>query len=146
MDWPVEISARAPLNSSAPPPAPSIALRPLLRALGACGAWVLRREQAWNSEATLVFEFPRDVSAEVYGVLVSNGLQLNDRSHRILTDLCRCTPDLFDRPSRALAVYDAASLARATEYVCTLEIIQAVLRICWATQGTMDQAFRATWN
>lgn len=94
----------------------------------------------------LLFEFPRDLCAEVYGALVSLGLQLSDRSHLALTELCRCTPHLFDSPYRTLAVHDAASLARATDYICSLEIIQAELHVRWESAAKMRPSSARTWN
>lgn len=145
MNSPVEISGRLPMNRSGIS-IPFLALVPLQVALCACGAWILRREHLRSSQAILTFEFPRDLCAEVYGALVSRGLQLSDQSHLTLTELCRCTPHLFDSPYRSLAVHDVFSLARATDYICSLEIIQAELHVRWELGKNHRPVPAALWN
>jgi hypothetical protein len=94
-----------------------------------CGAWIRSRSYVQPGTARLVFEFPRDICVEIYSALVSVGLQLTATSHGLLTELCRCTPNVFDLASRKLPVLDAAALDAATRYICSLEIIKVQLQI-----------------
>jgi hypothetical protein len=68
-------------------------------------------------------------SVEIYSALVSVGLQLTETSHSLLTELCRCTPHVFDPSSRSLPAVDGASLDAETRYICSLEIIKVQLQI-----------------
>jgi hypothetical protein len=94
-----------------------------------CGAWFRSRSYVAPGTARLVFEFPRDICVEIYSALVSVGLQLTATSHALLTELCRCTPHVFDLPSRKLPAVDGATLDAATRYICSLEIIKVQLQI-----------------
>jgi hypothetical protein len=94
-----------------------------------CGAWIRSRSYIEPGTARLVFEFPRDICVEIYGVLVSVGLQLTAASHLLLTELCRCTPHVFDPSSRTVPAVDGATLDVATRYICSLEIIKVQLQI-----------------
>src|SRR6202167_1752568 len=71
-----------------------------------CGAWIRSRSYVEPGTARFVFEFPRDICVEIYSALVSVGLQLTTTSHSLLTELCRCTPHVFDLASRALPAMD----------------------------------------
>jgi hypothetical protein len=94
-----------------------------------CGAWIRSRSYVEPGTARFVFEFPRDVCIEIYSALVSVGLQLTAASHLLLTELCRCTPHVFDLSSRMLPAVDVATLDAATRYICSLEIIKVQLQI-----------------
>ena len=94
-----------------------------------CGAWFLSRSYVAPGTARLVFEFPRDICVEIYSALVSLGLEFTASSHALLTELCRCTPYVFDLPSRKLPAADGASLEAATRYICSLEIIKVQFQI-----------------
>jgi hypothetical protein len=94
-----------------------------------CGAWIRSRSYIEPGTARFVFEFPRDICVEIYSALVSVGLQLTAASHSVLTELCRCTPHVFDLASRALPAMDVATLDAATRYICSLEIIKVQLQI-----------------
>jgi hypothetical protein len=94
-----------------------------------CGAWIRSRSYVEPGTARFVFEFPRDICVEIYSALVSVGLQLTATSHMLLTELCRCTPHVFDLPSRKLPAVDGATLDAATRYICSLEIIKVQLQI-----------------
>jgi hypothetical protein len=94
-----------------------------------CGAWIRSRSYIEPGTARFVFEFPRDICVEVYSALVSLGLQLTAASHLVLTELCRCTPHLFDLSSRQLPAVDGPTLDAATRYICSLEIIKVQLQI-----------------
>jgi hypothetical protein len=94
-----------------------------------CGAWIRSRSYVEPGTARFVFEFPRDVCIEIYSALVSVGLQLTAASHNLLTELCRCTPNVFDLSSRTLPAVDGATLDDATRYICSLEIIKVQLQI-----------------
>jgi hypothetical protein len=94
-----------------------------------CGAWIRSRSYVDVGTARFVFEFPRDICVEIYSALVSVGLQLTAASHLLLTELCRCTPHVFDLPSRTLPAVDVATLDAATRYICSLEIIKVQLQI-----------------
>ena len=94
-----------------------------------CGAWIRSRSYVEPGNARLVFEFPRDICVEVYSALVSVGLQLSRTSHMSLTELCRCTPHVFDASQRKMPAVDGATLDAATRYICSLEIIKVQLQI-----------------
>ncbi len=94
-----------------------------------CGAWIRSRSYVQPGTARFVFEFPRDICVEIYSALVSVGLQLTAASHSVLTELCRCTPHIFDLSSRELPAVNAATLDAATRYICSLEIIKVQLQI-----------------
>jgi hypothetical protein len=94
-----------------------------------CGAWIRSRSYVEPGTARFVFEFPRDICVEIYSALVSVGLQLTAASHALLTELCRCTPHVFDLASRQLPAVDVATLDAATRYICSLEIIKVQLQI-----------------
>jgi hypothetical protein len=94
-----------------------------------CGAWIRSRSYVQPGTARFVFEFPRDICVEIYSALVSVGLQLTAPSHSVLTELCRCTPHIFDLSSRELPAVNAAALDAATRYICSLEIIKVQLQI-----------------
>jgi hypothetical protein len=94
-----------------------------------CGAWIRSRSYIEPGTARLVFEFPRDICVEIYSALVSVGLQLTAASHSSLTELCRCTPHIFDLPARQLLASDVSTLDAATRYICSLEIIKVQLQI-----------------
>ena len=94
-----------------------------------CGAWIRSRSYIEPGTARFVFEFPRDICLEIYSALVSVGLQLTTTSHLLLTELCRCTPHLFDPSSRHIPAVDGATLDAATRYICSLEIIKVQLQI-----------------
>ena len=94
-----------------------------------CGAWIRSRSYVEPGTARFVFEFPRDICVEIYSALVSVGLQLTAASHSVLTELCRCTPHVFDLASRQLPAVDVATLDVATRYICSLEIIKVQLQI-----------------
>ena len=94
-----------------------------------CGGWIRDRSYVERGTASFVFEFPRDLCVDIYAVLVSVGLQLTTTSHSLLTELCRCTPHVFDRSLRKQPAIDGASLDAATRYICSLEIIKVQLQI-----------------
>jgi hypothetical protein len=94
-----------------------------------CGGWIRSRSYVEPGTARFVFEFPRDICVEIYSALVSVGLQLTATSHAVLTELCRCTPHVFDLASRTLPAMDVATLDAATRYICSLEIIKVQLQI-----------------
>lgn len=94
-----------------------------------CGAWIRSRSYVEAGTARLVFEFPRDICVEIYSALVSVGLQLTAASHSALTELCRCTPHVFEMASRTLPAVDGPTLDEATRYICSLEIVRVQLQI-----------------
>jgi hypothetical protein len=99
-----------------------------------CGGWIRSRSYFDRGTARFVFEFPRDICVEIYSVLVSAGLQLTADSHALLTELCRCTPHLFEPSPRDLPAEDEASLDVATRYICSLEIVKVQLQI-WTVKS-----------
>ncbi|HTZ56535.1 MAG TPA: hypothetical protein VMB49_00490 [Acidobacteriaceae bacterium] len=103
-----------------------------------CGAWIRSRSYVEAGTARLVFEFPRDVCVEIYSALVSVGLQLTAASHNLLTELCRCTPNIFDLPSRPMPASDVATLDAATRYICSLEIIKVQLQIWMVKEEELE--------
>lgn len=100
-----------------------------------CGGWVLNRGSTQPGLVRFVFEFPRDIGVEIYSALVSLGLDLSASSHRVLAELCRCTPYLFDLPSRTILAVDSASLDESTKYLCSLEIIKVELYVQFTKQA-----------
>jgi hypothetical protein len=107
-----------------------------------CGAWIRSRSYVEPGRARFVFEFPRDICVEIYSALVSIGLQLTDASHLLLTELCRCTPHLFDPSSRQIPAVDEATLDVATRYICSLQIIKVQLQIWMVTKEDMETQLR----
>jgi hypothetical protein len=103
-----------------------------------CGAWIRSRSYVAPGTARLVFEFPRDVCIEIYSALVSVGLQLTAASHALLTELCRCTPNVFDPSTRKLPAVDVATLDVATRYICSLEIIKVQLQIWMVNEKELE--------
>jgi hypothetical protein len=103
-----------------------------------CGAWIRSRSYVDRGTARFVFEFPRDICVEIYGVLVSVGLQLTAASHLLLTELCRCTPHVFDSSARKLCAVDGATLDAATRYICSLEIIKVQLQIWMVKEEELE--------
>jgi hypothetical protein len=103
-----------------------------------CGAWIRSRSYVAPGTARLVFEFPRDICIEIYSALVSVGLQLTASSHLLLTELCRCTPNVFDLSSRKLPAVDVATLDAATRYICSLEIIKVQLQIWMVNEAELE--------
>ena len=55
-----------------------------------CGGRVLSRS-CCDREVLMNFEFERSGCLEIYTALVSAGLELSQKSHRGLTELCHCT-------------------------------------------------------
>jgi hypothetical protein len=102
-----------------------------------CGAWIRSRSYAEAGTARLVFEFPRDICVEIYSALVSVGLQLSASSHSLLTELCRCTPHIFNLPGRT-PTPDVTTLDAATRYICSLEIIKVQLQIWMVREEELD--------
>jgi hypothetical protein len=102
-----------------------------------CGAWIRSRSYVQPGTARFVFEFPRDICIEIYSALVSVGLQLTPASHLLLTELCRCTPHVFDLSSRKLPAVDEATLDAATRYICSLEIIKVQLQIWMVNEAEL---------
>ncbi len=109
-----------------------------------CGGWIRSRSYLEPGTARFVFEFPRDICVDVYGVLVSVGLQLTAASHQLLTELCRCTPHVFDLSSRKLPAVDGATLDAATRYICSLEIIKVQLQIWMVKEEEMEMQLGET--
>ena len=103
-----------------------------------CGGWIRSRSYVEPGTTRFVFEFPRDICVEIYGMLVSVGLQLTAASHLVLTELCRCTPHIFDPSSRKLSAVDGASLDAATRYICSLKIIKVQLQIWMVKEGELE--------
>ena len=103
-----------------------------------CGAWIRSRSYVEPGTARFVFEFPRDICVEIYSALVSVGLQLTPASHALLTELCRCTPHVFDLASRQLPAVDVATLDVATRYICSLEIIKVLLQIWMVKEEELE--------
>src|SRR5580698_4421007 len=103
-----------------------------------CGAGIRSRSYVAPRTARFVFEFPRDICVEIYSAMVSVGLQLTASSHSLLTELCRCTPHIFDPSSRKLPAVDVATLDAATRYICSLEIIKVQLQIWMVKEDEMD--------
>jgi hypothetical protein len=102
-----------------------------------CGAWIRSRSYIEPGTARFVFEFPRDICVDIYGALVSVGLQLTAASHLLLTELCRCTPHVFDR-SRSVPAVDGATLDAATRYICSLEIVKVQLQIWMVKEEELE--------
>jgi hypothetical protein len=103
-----------------------------------CGAWIRSRSYVEPGTARLVFEFPRDICVEIYSALVSVGLQLTASSHRLLTELCRCTPHVFDLPARQMLAADVTTLDAATRYICSLEIVKVQLQIWMVKEEELE--------
>jgi hypothetical protein len=103
------------------------------------GGWVLSRSYFEARAASVVFEFPRELSVEVYGALVSLGLEFVPSSHLAFEELCRSAPYLFDLPTRSLPWADEESLEKATMDLCSLEIIKVELDIQFCEQDPLSE-------
>ncbi len=66
-------------------------LDPLASAVVACRGWVLAKGEVSARCADIDFEFAREYSLEVYGLLVGMGVQLSTDAHEQLTSLWECT-------------------------------------------------------
>ena len=108
-----------------------------------CGAWIRSRSYVEPGTARFVFEFPRDICIEIYSALVSVGLQLTAASHNLLTELCRCTPNVFDLSSRTLPAVDGETLMLRTRYICSLEIIKVQLQIWMVKEDELQTELEA---
>jgi hypothetical protein len=104
------------------------------------GGWILSRSYFEASTANVVFEFPRDISIEIYSALVSLGLEFVPSSHLALAELCRCAPYLFDLPARSILAADEASLEEATIDLCALEIVKIELDIQFGAEAMSSAA------
>jgi hypothetical protein len=62
-------------------------------------------------------------------------------SHALMTELCRCTPHVFDPHTRTLPAVDGATLDAATRYICSLEIIKVQLQIWMVKDEEMETKF-----
>jgi hypothetical protein len=116
------------------PKARSLVLPMLQKAICDMGGWILSRSYFEPSTANVVFEFPREISVEIYGALVALGLEFVPSSHVVLQELCRCTPYLFRLPPPSLLAADEASLEEATMVHCSLEIVKIELDIQFGAQ------------
>ena len=103
-----------------------------------CGGWIVSRGCVEPGLVRVVFEFPRDICVEIYSALVSLGLELSSHSHRVLAELCRCTPYLFDSPSIAMTAVDAISLDESTKDICSLEIVKVELYVRFVSQAALE--------
>jgi hypothetical protein len=110
----------------------------LNRVIGDGGGWVHHQLHARPGLARMVFEFPRDICLDVYGAMVSLGLELSAASHRIMEELCRCTPYRCDLSGRRMAVEDSPSLQQATAYLCSLEFLRVELSVRFAAAGESE--------
>jgi hypothetical protein len=110
-----------------------------------CGGWVISRDELRSNLSCLLFEFPRDVCVEIYSALVSVGLEMTAASHQALTELCRCTPYLFDISSHTVKAVDHSTLVAATDYISTLEIVHAQLMVQFVAESgnTIDSTSAA---
>ena len=124
-------SNRVEIHAIAEPEQTQVLWR-LHRTVAESGGWVLHRVCARRGLARMVFEFPRDICIDVYAAMVSLGLELSTASHRLMADLCLCTPYLFDLSSRSITVEDDASLDKATRYICSLEFVEIDLAISFS--------------
>ncbi len=105
--------------------------------LGDCGGWIISRGCVEPGLVRVIFEFPRDICVDIYSTLVSLGLELSSYSHRLLAELCRCTPHLFKPPLDGVTAVDPISLDRSTRYICSLEIIKVELYVRFASRTAL---------
>jgi hypothetical protein len=70
---------------------PSQLVQSLAGAVLGCGGWVLSRGASDTGTITMLFEFERRASMDIYSVLVATGLELSCNGHRRMTELCQCT-------------------------------------------------------
>jgi hypothetical protein len=104
------------------------------------GGWILSRSYFEACVANVVFEFPRDISVEIYSALVSLGLEFVPSSQLALAELCRCAPYLYDMPTRSIPSADEASLEEATMDFCSLELVKIELDIQFEARETLPGA------
>jgi hypothetical protein len=60
----------------------------------------------------------------------------------LLTELCRCTPNVFDPSARNLPAEDVATLDVATRYICSLEIVKVQLQIWMVNEAELKTHVR----
>ena len=70
---------------------PGLLVRRLTGAVLGCGGWVLSRGETDAGIITILFEFERRFSVEIYTILIALGVELSAMGHRRLTELCQCT-------------------------------------------------------
>ena len=70
---------------------PSQLVRSLTGAILGCGGWVLSRGANETGTISMLFEFQRRHSMDIYSVLVGAGVELSYHGHRRITELCQCT-------------------------------------------------------
>jgi hypothetical protein len=66
----------------------------LLTSLADCGGWVLDRRTLSSKTMELRVEVQLRSILDLYGSIVSTGLELTRSSHMALTDLCTCRSNL----------------------------------------------------
>lgn len=62
----------------------------LVRAVAAGGGWVLSHVVNDTGEISTVFEFERQTCVNMYCSLIATGIELSQRGHEQLTELCQC--------------------------------------------------------
>jgi hypothetical protein len=63
-------------------------LTALYDAMSRCGCWIEGRQTTISSSIEFDFELPLCVADELYGELISAGIEMKHESHRALTWLC----------------------------------------------------------
>jgi hypothetical protein len=70
---------------------PSRLVMTLAGAIVDCGGWVLSRGASDSGLLTFLFEFERQACLDMYTMLISAGVELNQSAHMRFTELCQCT-------------------------------------------------------
>jgi hypothetical protein len=82
--WSMQVSAVSAIE-------PVRLVESLVKAILGCGGWVLSHGANEAGDINMLFQFERHVCIDIYGALVSAGLDLSDSSHVGFTELCQCT-------------------------------------------------------
>jgi hypothetical protein len=70
---------------------PSRLVQTLTGAILGCGGWVLSRGANDTGMVNMLFEFERQACVDIYSVLIAAGVELNQKGHLRITELCQCT-------------------------------------------------------
>ena len=92
---------------------PQQVLDQLSGAVTACGGWVLSMGAVSERCADIDFEFPRAYCVEIYGLMVSMGVDLSQEAHHQITALCHCTLHMDEDTQSMAARVNLSVYARA---------------------------------
>jgi hypothetical protein len=105
----------------------SVVLARLQRALVASGCCVINHRRRGRRRIEHSFEIELDAALELYCGLVQAGLEMSERSHRVLTQLCvlRVHGCMLDGPAGRVSVRVVTSFLRVDEELELLQVMAA---------------------